>query len=184
MEDIRKVCNSLYVSGHEGVISKGSSFDTVVSMACPCNYTTHDFVISDGEHDYEKFEDAVDTVISALESDETVLVNCQAGVSRSVSVCISAQVCHYDMSYVQSLQNARLGHRMPNPELMRSVERYIQENYDYTNNSKIRSQVENEVVETFSELQSSLEEDEYFEQDDRLKLHFKEVIEERFGSAD
>lgn len=184
MDDIRKVCNDLYVSGHEGVVSKGSKFDTVVSMACPCDYTTHDFVISDGEHDYQKFEDAVDVVISALESDRAVLVNCQAGVSRSVSVCISAQVCHYDMSYVQSLQNARLGHRMPNPELMRSAERYIQENYDYATNSKVRSRVEDKVVKTFSELQSSLEEDQYFEQDDRVKLHLREVIEDMFGSAD
>jgi Predicted protein-tyrosine phosphatase len=181
MENIREVCDSLYVSGHEGVESHGDNFDTVVSMACPCEHTTHDFVISDGEHDYEKFEKAVDSVVSSLRSDNTVLVNCQAGISRSVSVCIAAQVCHYDISFVQSLQNARFGHRLPNPNLMKSAERYIQENYNYAKKSKIRSEVQDEVVETFRDLESSLEDDDYFNQNDRLRLHLKEVIKDRFG---
>lgn len=181
MDNIREVCENLYVSGHEGVESHGDNFDTVVSMACPCRHTTHDFVIPDGDHDYQKFEKAVDCVVSHLESDESVLVNCQAGISRSVSVCIASQVCHYDISFVQSLQNARFGHRLPNPNLMKSAERYIQENYDYTKRSKIRSEVQDEVVKTFRDLESSLEEDDYFDQNERLELHLKEVIKNRFG---
>lgn len=183
MDNIRKVCNSLYVSGHEGAKEKGDDFGTVVSLACPCEATTHDFVITDGNHQYDKFEGAVDSIINGLESGDAVLVNCQAGVSRSVSACIAAQVCHYDISFINALQNARFGHRMPHPELMKSAENYINDNYSYHKNMKIRDEVEKEVIDIYNRLESSLDEDEYFDEIDRFKIHFMEVIEDRFGGS-
>lgn len=183
MRGTRKVCHSLYVAGKDGVESDGGLFDTVVSLACPCEHTTDEFVIADGEHDYDTYKKAVDSVIDALESGDEVLVNCHAGMSRSVSACVAAQVCHYDMEYIEALQNARIEHRNPTPPLMKSSEKYIRENYDYKERIAVNKKIEDEVVDIYAQLQESLESDDEFEQTDRFMIHFQDIIQKRFGEG-
>lgn len=56
--------------------------------------TTDRHPLSNTECDQESFEAAVRTVIGALEADETVLVHCSQGRSRSAAVvaCVLAEI--------------------------------------------------------------------------------------------
>lgn len=172
----RKVYDSLFVSGYEGADKNSFKFDKIVSLAAPSEETDKSFVITDGKHDYDRFESAVDAVIQYLDDDNTVLVNCQAGISRSVSACISAQVCHYDIPFIQAVQNARFGHRLPNPELLESSERYISENYDYAEKRELK-QHSKESIESFSKmLIQNIEDDDSIDSPDRVKMHVRNAL--------
>lgn len=129
MRSYRHVYDTLYVGGHESAEQNYSEFDKIVSLSSKTDHTSDSFLINDGEHTYDVFEDAVDKVINYLDNEQKVLVHCQAGLSRSVSVAIATQVCAYDeISYIEAIQNARFGYRMPTDELVGSAERYINNN--------------------------------------------------------
>lgn len=172
----RKVHESLFVSGYEGAKEKGDKFDKIVSLAAPTSSTDESFVITDGEHDYSKFESAVDAVINYLDGGNTVLVNCQAGISRSVSACISAQVCYYDLPFVQALQNARFGHRLPNPQLLESAERYISENYEYVEERRLKQESKKSVESLSQKLIEKVDQDDKIESSDRFKMHINNIL--------
>lgn len=172
----RKVHESLFVSGYEGAEEKGDKFDKIVSLAAPTSDTDESFIITDGEHDYSKFESAVDTIIQYLDDGNTVLVNCQAGISRSVSACIAAQVCYYDLPFTQALQNARFGHRLPNPKLLESAERYISENYEYKETRRLKQESKKSVESLSEKLIEKVEEDDKIESSDRVKMHINNIL--------
>lgn len=122
-----KVTKKLAISHAQTAREKGDEFDRVVSLACPNEHTTHEYLIDDGEHDYEVFESAVDQVIDGLEKDEDVLVHCRAGISRSVSVCIATLVVHSEISYSDTYNKCQRGFQHPNPKLVDSAKKYIEE---------------------------------------------------------
>lgn len=124
------ILDDLAVSSARSAREKGEKFDTVVSMASPPECSTHQFVIKDGEHDYRKFEDAVDCVIDALERDDEVLVHCNAGISRSVSVCIAVCCVYSDDKYGDAYDKCRRGFSNPSSNLLDSVIRYVNKNTD------------------------------------------------------
>lgn len=125
MKSYRNAYDSLYVGGHESAKRAPKEFDTIISLAEPAESTDYQFVIEDGEHDYEKFRDAVERARRSIRNGDETLVHCRAGVSRSVSVAIATQVCEYGVSYIEALRNARFGRRLPSKELMDSCERYL-----------------------------------------------------------
>ena len=175
-KSFRKVYDSLFVSGYQGAKDNSEKFDRTVSLAAPTESTDKCFIISDGQHNYGKFESAVNKIIEYLKDDNLVLVNCQAGLSRSVSACISAQVCYYEIPFTEALQNARFGHRLPEPELLRSAERYISENYNYREERRLKHESK-KALELFSEdLIDRIEEDDKIESEDQIKKHIKNVL--------
>lgn len=147
MKEYRHVFDNLYVGGYESCKNKSQNFDLIVSMSDSNENTDYDFSIKDGEHDYNKFKNAVDKAIEGLKSDRKVLVHCSAGLSRSVAVCIATQVCCYDnIGYITAIENARSNIRMPEEELLRSAEKYIKEadDVDYIDS---RNEIE-ELIKT------------------------------------
>lgn len=95
----------LWIGGIRSVREEPTNqFDTIVTVCqdrvddnVSSVQTYHYFCMSDGpdneyggDYSYELFSDAADTVRSALESGETVLVHCHVGRSRSVSVSMAA----------------------------------------------------------------------------------------------
>lgn len=172
----RKVYDSLFVSGYQGVRDNDEKFDRIVSLAAPTESTDDSFIITDGEHNYNRFESAVDKIIEYLEQDNLVLVNCQAGLSRSVSACISAQVCFYEIPFTKALQNARFGHRLPEPELLESAEKYISENYNYNDERRLKEESK-KSLESFSEdIIDRIEQDDKIESVDQVKMHIKNTL--------
>lgn len=175
---VRHVYKNLYVSGYEGPRKLGDEFDKIVSVATPCKKTDFTCLIPDGDHSYDKFKNSVDKTIEYLSQDRKVLVNCQAGLSRSVSICVTVQVCHYDIPYTKSLQNAQFGNRMPEPELLESANKYIAQNYNYTC-QRVREDNSKRRIEIFCEtLIERIESDDNIEMEDRYKKHIKDNLSE------
>lgn len=121
---------NLAVSNAQRAREIGGEFDRVVSLASPNEHTTHEHLIDDGEHDYEEFRNAVNDVIQGLENNEDVLVHCMAGISRSVSVCIAALTVHENMEYNTAYNTCRRGFQHPDPSLIDSAKKYIEEKQD------------------------------------------------------
>ena len=67
--------------------------------------TLHSIPLIDGpQHNREQFTKAVEETIAALEADETVLVHCSAGASRSPTVAATALALSQDMKLEDALQ--------------------------------------------------------------------------------
>lgn len=124
---LRDITNNLTIGNADDARRHGDDFDSVVSLATPPDSSTHAFLLNDGEHEYETFKSAVDTVIEELNKNNSVLVHCQAGISRSVSVCIATYVCHEDVSYNKAYEECRNGFQYPANQLLQSAKQYIDE---------------------------------------------------------
>lgn len=135
---MQAITDSLWISDAQGTreLSEDHQFDEVVTVGYydgldyerPEASTTGDeLVFSDGPHDYRRFAAAVDYVLDALERNETVLVHCQAGISRSGGVCSTALAIHEQLPVEQALslvQEAR-SEVVPESEIRASMKRYV-----------------------------------------------------------
>lgn len=137
---MNEITESLWISNAHQThqLPDNHEFDEVITLAymdfldlgLPDASTTGDTLLfKDGPHDYEKFADAVDYVLDALEAGDTVLVHCQAGISRAGGVCSAALAIHDDLPGEQALsivQQAR-SEVYPESEIRASMKRYIDE---------------------------------------------------------
>lgn len=124
---MRKVTSTLYIGDATDGQRHGDDFDRVVSLAALTETTTHGHALRDGEHPYGDFVAAVESVRDGLANEETVLVHCHAGMSRSVAVTIAAYVCENDVSFEDAFESCRCGFTNPAPELIESAHRYIKD---------------------------------------------------------
>lgn len=121
----RKITSNLYIGSGMDAISHGDEFDAVVSLADENKFTTDKYLLTDGDHNYEKFSSAVDTIREHIREDNTVLVHCRAGISRSVSAAIAAYVCETDVSFDIAFDECTAGHTYPDNRLLDSAKQYI-----------------------------------------------------------
>jgi len=125
---IRRITDHLYVGNANDAVESGEKYDNIVSLATPPKkHVTENYLLNDGEHDYEQFKQAVDSVINKLKDKQTVLVHCQAGMSRSVSVCIAAYVSSTDVDFNTAFDKCRHGFQYPASQLLDSARKYIKE---------------------------------------------------------
>lgn len=122
---MRQITASLYIGNADDGRRRGTEFDRVVSVAAASDQTTHAHPLADGEHDYEDFAQAVEAVAAGVQHGESVLVHCQAGLSRSVAVAIAALVTVEGWAFDEAYDTCRSGFIHPAPELVSSAERYI-----------------------------------------------------------
>lgn len=123
---MRQITPLLSIGNANDGRTHGSDFNHVVSLAAVSDTTTHAHPINDGDHDYTEFEHATDAVCTALNNNDTVLVHCNAGLSRSVSVAIAALVVANDWTYDDAYDACRSGFIYPAPELLDSAKQYIE----------------------------------------------------------
>lgn len=146
---MNRITENLYISDALSVGGLGSNhdFDEIVSLgyvdafsqSVPKQSTTGDkYVFPDGPHEYSVFKNAVDYVRAKLESNDTVLVHCQAGVSRSVGVCSAALAQHENISLNQAFERVSASRAVanPSPEIQNSMERYTGTSLSYDPTSK------------------------------------------------
>lgn len=140
------VTDQLAISDAQAVRRLGAGhteFDEIVTLGYldefgyerPEASTTGDrFVFPDGEHEYSKFEAAVDYVVDSIERGDTMLVHCQAGVSRSAAIATVALVTVSNDSLQEAFSRVRAVRPSvnPHPELQRSMERYTGGSFTYT----------------------------------------------------
>lgn len=137
---MNNINNNLYVSNAQAVRSLPDhhQFDEVVTLGYydqfsysrPNASTTDDrFVFPDSEHDYNLFVGAVEYILDALDNDKSVLVHCQAGCSRSPSVCMAVLTEYEDLSIDEAFCAVANAREQTNPTdpLIASLERYVGE---------------------------------------------------------
>lgn len=100
-----KVRDGIYISNGDDARRHGDRFEHVITLSRdpderddtdlidgygPHEYTTQHVPLIDGENEMVQFENAVGVTIKAINHDGDVLVHCQAGISRSAAVLITA----------------------------------------------------------------------------------------------
>lgn len=102
----------------------------VLGKECPRESTTGDeFVFPDGPHEYETFTDAADYTLKAIENGKVTFVHCQAGVSRSCSVCSAVLAIHGGIHIDEARARVKqVRPRVdPEPRVWESAVRYVEE---------------------------------------------------------
>lgn len=138
MNTTTQLTPNLHVTDADGVSSLSEHpFDEVVTLgymdifgnSVPTASTTGEqFKFRDGPHDYSQFEAATEHVIKHVEDGETVLVHCQAGVSRSPSVCIATIATLQDRSAdtVRTTVEQKHPRTDPEPRVWDSAVRFVE----------------------------------------------------------
>lgn len=106
------------------------------NVGCQYNF----FNMSDGEDEYggectyELFSEACNCLVDALENNETVLVHCHRGRSRSVSVVVASIAVYRDISYAESFWIVEQNRPQANPKVqLRNLIREFIENSEKGN---------------------------------------------------
>lgn len=107
----------------------------------------HHFCMSDGptnayggDHSYEMFEEAAETILSYLEDGETVLVHCHAGASRSVSTSIAALAVYEGTDYHEMYNTVKSSRPQANPDnlLVNHAKKFIEENTEIDHTERFK----------------------------------------------
>ncbi|WP_253739218.1 dual specificity protein phosphatase family protein [Halohasta salina] len=111
-----RVAESLFVGTIEdagtGPLLENHGTETVVSLThsppdtgFPESVSVKQVPLTDGpQNDRAQFNEAVDVLVSALESGETVLVHCSRGASRSPSVAATALAITQDIGIKEAFE--------------------------------------------------------------------------------
>jgi protein-tyrosine phosphatase len=143
MNGITELRPNLYVTNAETVqdLPADNQFDEVVTLGymdifgntVPDASTTGDqHKFRDGPHDYQDFAAAANHVIDSLERGDSVLVHCQAGVSRSPTICCTALAVTEGKTAEDALEEVEDLHPKTNPEprVWESAIQFVEENSD------------------------------------------------------
>jgi len=120
---MRQVRDNLYISDLRGAEQQGDKFETVISLSFtnPDVENNHIPLQDNKKHDYELFKKAVEETVESLESGKKTLVNCQAGISRSVSVASAALAVIEDKPVNETVKDCEAPSLRPNLHLLGSA---------------------------------------------------------------
>jgi len=127
MSGFTEIRPELYVTDADTVrdLPSNHQFDEVVTLgymdifgnSVPDASTTEDrYKFRDGPHEYETFAAAAHHVIDCKERGDSVLVHCQAGVSRSPTICCVAVAVTEGKTAEDALDEIKNLHPKTNPE--------------------------------------------------------------------
>jgi protein-tyrosine phosphatase len=135
---MNQIHDQLWISDAQSVrkLESDHRFDEVVSLGfmdflgrdCPEASTTGDeFVFPDGPHEFAVFKSAVDYTVESLNQGDTVLVHCQAGVSRSAGVCATVLAVWKTITLREALNTIEEVRPKinPQPAIRKSMQQYI-----------------------------------------------------------
>lgn len=126
-----KVHSQVYISDLDQAETPPEEVDTVINLSGGLRDSTDIYYpLRDGEmKDQERFNGAVTNVLKRLEENETLLVHCAAGVSRSVGVSVAAIAKYEEISSVEALQRIKEKRKVanPNPDIRQHYRQYLGE---------------------------------------------------------
>lgn len=140
-----KVHNNIWISNKASVHEESLSDYGINYVITVCQDSTEDNVgcgykqynMSDGpnnkyggKHDYETFRKAADKLYDKVSSNNTVLIHCHRGQSRSVSVAVAVVGVIEDLTTDNSLQYIKNSREQADPDelLLNHAEKYINNN--------------------------------------------------------
>lgn len=143
-EPINQVHEQLWIANITGARTHGmDEFDAVVTVCqdsiddhIPDDVTYHFFEMADGpacayggRSDYDFFEYAARTILYHLDADDTILVHCHHGVSRSASVSIASLASYEDVGYHEMYGRVKDNRPQIGPDdlLVGHAKRFIEE---------------------------------------------------------
>lgn len=126
---MRQVRDDVSIGDMMDAEQHGDKFDTVLSLAS-AQYTTefdhlYHYPLIDGDNEYSVFAEAVDMARKLLRDDGTLLVHCQAGASRSVTVLATALAAEEERSFQDTLFECQMKGVYPSPELLHLAKEYL-----------------------------------------------------------
>lgn len=138
-----RVQNNLWISDINAVREQSTSdFDVVITVCqdstesnVGCEYAHYKLADGEpeghnqGECSYPLFKEAADRVLDCLKNQETVLVHCHAGQSRSVAISVAALSVYEDIPYGGAYQLVEEARPQANPNyvLRGFAKQYIEE---------------------------------------------------------
>jgi len=133
-----KINDKLFVTDIEATDSEGADYyrnqmdaDWIINLSGRSTGEADVYYpLKDGAmEDSERFNGAVENVVRELKRGNTVVVNCAAGVSRSVSVAATALAELNDWNWVKAFQEIRSERPQanPRPALRTAGKKYLNE---------------------------------------------------------
>lgn len=132
---MNQITDSLWISDIRDAREKPLSEHGIDHVVTVCQDNIEDnvgcdhyewFYLEDGDHDYDEFKAAVDSVRWSLGNDRTVLVHCHVGVSRSASVCAAALGADRGIRADEAFDVVGEARPIrPKPQLRESVREYL-----------------------------------------------------------
>lgn len=127
---MRRLNKSLAIGDMRDGELYSDKFDRVISLA-GAEYTTQSenlihHPLRDGENEFEEFADAVNAVRDGLQSEDSVLVHCQVGASRSVTVLATALAAENGTEFDSELYKCQMTGVYPSPELLELAKEYLE----------------------------------------------------------
>jgi protein-tyrosine phosphatase len=140
MSTISQLRPKLYLTDADGVskLPGNHPYDEVVTLGYvdlhgnkypDASTTERRFKFRDGGHKHEQFEAATAYVVEHLRAGDTVLVHCQAGVSRSTAVCIAALATLEDRQpkTVRTAIEEAHPRTNPQPDIWKSAVQFVED---------------------------------------------------------
>jgi protein tyrosine phosphatase len=134
MERPNQVHEGVWIGSYESVVNDDlmdNNIDVVLNMAVECDYTLKQpktqlvkIGIEDGRlTNCGVFKKAAEVIYNARANDQSVLVHCAAGVSRSATAVLSYLMIHEKMGWFSSLDYVQRSRPCvnPHPLLVRSL---------------------------------------------------------------
>lgn len=102
-------------AAHEGVASV--SFEAVLTLGPAAQpLTTHHHPLTDGQGlEHRRFEEAVETALRVYREGGPVLVQCQAGISRSAAVVATVLAIEEEQTFEEAMENVKATRERASP---------------------------------------------------------------------
>lgn len=123
---MRRAFQNVWVGDIFDAEVEGSDFDRVITLSHDAvDATTEHIPLNDDEScSYEHFSEATDAVLRAIDSEDSTLLHCNLGSSRSVTVAAAAITADTGVSIDKTIAKVRCGMLNPHPKLSSHARKY------------------------------------------------------------
>jgi len=127
---MRKINSNVYIGGIDAGKRYHSDFDIVLNLSNEAYEHNGNVIhkqLADGHNEPEDFNEVVEIVKDALTQEKRILVHCQVGASRSVTVLSTALASVNETYFEDELYKCQMNGIHPSQELIKLAKSYLRE---------------------------------------------------------